>query len=70
MKHTDDAVILIEPIRDKIAYISIHSAKFEVGLVIFPLEASRLFDLEAELFALPAVPTRRNSLLGRGAPPP
>jgi predicted phage terminase large subunit-like protein len=44
----------IRPELDNIARISIHSSKFEAGLVVFPTTAAWLAGLEAELFAFPA----------------
>jgi predicted phage terminase large subunit-like protein len=46
-------VIPVKPDRDKVTRMSIESAKFESGQVLFPREAPWLPELEAELFAFP-----------------
>ena len=43
----------VKPGDSKVVRMSIHSAKFEAGLVIFPESAPWLPDLEVELFAFP-----------------
>ncbi len=53
LKREGIAAVGIRAEHDKIARMSIHSAKFEAGLVMFPLQAPWLADLEAELFAFP-----------------
>jgi predicted phage terminase large subunit-like protein len=47
------SVIPVKPQRDKLTRMSIESAKFESGQVLFPRHASWLPELEAELFAFP-----------------
>lgn len=47
------SAIGVRPEGDKIARMSIESAKFEAGLVQLPEHASWLADFEAELFAFP-----------------
>jgi predicted phage terminase large subunit-like protein len=46
-------VIPVKPERDKLTRMSIESAKFESGQVLFPHMASWLPELEAELFTFP-----------------
>lgn len=46
-------VIPVKPEGDKVARMSIESAKFEAGLVHLPEFAPWLADLEAELFSFP-----------------
>ncbi len=46
----------VKPERDKIARMSMASAIFEAGQVHFPVRASWLPELEAELFAFPGSP--------------
>jgi predicted phage terminase large subunit-like protein len=47
------AAIGLRPEQSKIARMSVESAKFEVGLVLFPSRAPWLEDLEDELFSFP-----------------
>jgi predicted phage terminase large subunit-like protein len=47
------AAIGVKPEHNKLTRMSIQSAKFEGGRVLFPNHASWLADLEAELFAFP-----------------
>jgi predicted phage terminase large subunit-like protein len=47
------SVIPVKPERDKLTRMSIQSAKFESGQVLFPRQASWLAELEAEVFAFP-----------------
>jgi predicted phage terminase large subunit-like protein len=43
----------VKPEHDKVTRMSVQSAKFESGRVLFPTQASWLPELEAELFAFP-----------------
>jgi predicted phage terminase large subunit-like protein len=53
LKRQISGIIAVEPERDKIARMSVASAKIEAGQVFFPERARWLPDLEAELFAFP-----------------
>ena len=53
LKREGIAAVGIRAEHDKIARMSIHSAKFEAGLVALPQQAPWLADLEAELFSFP-----------------
>ena len=53
LKRTGRPAIAVRPEGDKVARMSIQSAKFEAGLVHFPESAPWLAELEAELFSFP-----------------
>jgi predicted phage terminase large subunit-like protein len=53
LKRTGRPAIAVKPEGDKVARMSIQSAKFEAGLVHLPESASWLAELEAELFSFP-----------------
>jgi predicted phage terminase large subunit-like protein len=60
------SAIGVKPEHNKLTRMSIQSAKFESGQVLFPNQASWLADLEPELFAFPHA---GHMLLLAGRPP-
>jgi predicted phage terminase large subunit-like protein len=53
LKRSGLTAIAVKPEQDKVTRMSIESAKFEAGLVLFPRQAPWLQDLEDELFSFP-----------------
>ena len=53
LKEASFSIVPIKPEYDKKIRMSIQSAKFESGRVLFPKQAPWLADLELELFAFP-----------------
>ena len=53
LKRSGLTAIPVKPEQSKVTRMSIESAKFESGLVLLPLQASWLRDLEDELFSFP-----------------